>query len=100
NPSAVFLAELRAIDLFLAFADQDAVSEIRKLRTSCLAFLDRGFEKGKTFLLERPILIGVLHEKPGGIGAIDPDQGLARPAMLVDDLLHARDVLLVDFPDS
>src|SRR5262245_57634241 len=92
---AVLHRELRPVDLLLPLARQDPVGQVGEVRRPGVLALDRVFEQFERLLLERPVWVGVLGQKPGRVRAVEPDHRLAGPTLPLDDPFEPLAVALV-----
>jgi hypothetical protein len=85
---------LRAVNLRLPLGDEDAILKERII-------LALQFASGVGVFHERQhrdlkCMVRVLHQRERRLRAVPSDQRRARPAVLLDDRLHPRGVVLVD----
>jgi len=98
SPFSVDVFDLGAVDLRQPVGELDAVGEVGDLggvdvAVGCLT------HELEAEPLKGGVLVGVLCEKPGGVGALFSDCAAAWPALLVDEVLQPSDVVGIHAPE-
>ena len=103
GPFAVRSA-LRPVDLRAAGGKADAVGEIGNVAVRRLAVAGCRLHQTEERILEVPVEIGVLHDEPGGVRSVVPNQGAGRIAVLPEhgfQAVHIGDVpFVVEFEEK
>src|SRR4051794_19001967 len=87
--------QLRAIHLALVFAAAHAIGQIRKILLAGFFLLDRLAHEAKGLFLKALVVVGMLYQEPDFVSPLFADKALARPAVLLEDLLEALDAPVV-----
>jgi len=93
NPLPVPPGRLGAELLRLTFRQQDTISQVSDLGVGCFAVAGGHGQQLQALPLEGRIVVGVLYEQPGGVGAVVADDRSPGPADVGDHLLEPGRIL-------